>query len=709
MAEQLTPEEIKAAFDAYNRELLLTGQVTKDTANAFADAKAGIRNYTFQLNQCLKQLGQASLNFVGALHKGEQGASVYNESIKSGADAVESFTAKFGILGKILGAFITAGAKYVIAVNEQSDKLFASYQQLSRVGAAGASGMSGVFKSMQDFGYNVEQLGDFGNLIKANSESLALMGGTVNQGTQVFAGMAKGIQRSGLQTEFLRMGMTVDQINSGLGGYLRIQTLTGTAQRKTQSELTQGAAEYIKNLDILTKLTGKNAETLQQEREARMNEQRFIAVQMELEDKAAQARLAGDETQARAFEKQMDQNQKLLDLAPKEMQAGLIGAMTGFAGSSKEAEQLFRVMPELFQKVASQSFEAAETLDSGVQRAGSAMRGFGGLAKVGGFDEVFGSMAGINKLRVKGLEKSYAEQDRIASAELKDQVENTEAGVKAQVGMRQEHMEATRALQTFTNQGVNRTTAAMSKLSGAIETVVSKIPGTGPDTGTTGTGRGNVSSLLDIIGRGESGGNYNALVGGGSANLTGMTIAEVQQLQSTMIKGGRPSTAVGKYQMIAETLAAQAKKAGLDPNTTKFDQQTQDLLASQLVGQAGYGSKDPATVMKNLAGTWASLPQDMSGRGRYDGYNTNKANINPNDLMAAIQSGPRDSYSSALQGVNPGTVRANTAGTETASAVANARTSNDLIVIQISKMDELIGLMKANNTINSKILQRSRN
>jgi len=704
----MTPEEIQAAFDAYNDELLRTGKVTRETADAFTDAKAGIRNYTFQLNQSLKSLGQASLGLVDAMNKGEQGASVYNNSLKAGADAIDAFAAKFGILGRIIGGLITAGAKYVIAVNEQSDKLFASYQQLSRIGAAGASGMSGVFKSMQDFGYNIEQLGEFGNLIKANSESLALMGGTVNQGTQVFAGMAKGIQRSGLQTEFLRMGMTVDQINSGLGGYLRIQTLTGTAQRKTQSELTQGAAEYIKNLDILTKLTGKNAETLQQEREARMNEQRFIAVQMELEDKAAQARLAGDETQARAFEKQMDQNQKLLDLAPKEMQAGLIGAMTGFAGSSKEAEQLFRVMPELFQKVASQSFEAAETLDSGVQRAGSAMRGFGGLAKVGGFDEVFGSMAGINKLRVKGLEKSYAEQDRIATQELKDQVENTEAGVKAQVGMRQEHMEATRALNTFVNQGVNRTTAAMSKLAGAIETVVSKIPGTGPDTGTTGTGRGNVSSLLDIIGRGESGGNYNALVGGGSANLTGMTIAEVQQLQSTMIKGGRPSTAVGKYQMIAETLAAQAKKAGLDPNTTKFDQQTQDLLASQLVGQAGYGSKDPATVMKNLAGTWASLPQDMSGRGRYDGYNTNKANINPNDLMAAIQSGPRDSYSSALRGVDPGTVRPNTAGTETAAAISNARNSNDLIVIQISKMDELIGLMKANNNINSKILQRSR-
>ena len=110
-----------------------------------------------------------------------------------------------------------------------------------------------------------------------------------------------------------------------------------------------------------------------------------------------------------------------------------------------------------------------------------------------------------------------------------------------------------------------------------------------------------------------------------------------------------------------------------------------------------------------MAGTFASLPQDMSGRGRYDGFNTNRANINPNELMAAIQSAPRDSVSSALQGVNPSAVRNETAGMDTAAAVSNARTSNDLTVIQIAKMDELIGLMKANNAINAKIYQRARN
>jgi hypothetical protein len=104
--------------------------------------------------------------------------------------------------------------------------------------------------------------------------------------------------------------------------------------------------------------------------------------------------------------------------------------------------------------------------------------------------------------------------------------------------------------------------------------------------------------------------------------------------------------------MISATLAEQVKKSGLDPSKTKFDQKTQDLLAQQLIDQAGYGKKDPATVMKNLAGTWAALPKDMSGRGAYDGYNTNKSNINPNELMAAI-TGPNGGYQSKTSGLNP--------------------------------------------------------
>ena len=701
MADQLTPEEIQRAFDAYNEELLRTGKVTRETADAFNDAKAGIKNYTFQLNQSLKQLGTSMLSLGESLKDGKQGASVYNDSIKAGADAVDAVASKFGILGKVIGGIVTVGARYVIEVNKQSDKLFESYQTLSKIGAVGASGMTDIFRNMQNFGYNIEQLGDFGNLIKSNSESLAQLGGTVTQGTQAFAGVAKGIQRSGLQTEFMSMGMTVDDVNQGIAGFLALQSKLGATQTKTQQQLTEGAAEYIRNLDVLIKLTGKNAKTLEDEQKARQADQQYRAVMRSLQKRGE----AGDQ---QALERAAELENAMKRMGPENAKA-LQQAMTGFVGAGKEGEKLFRTSARAFAYASDKNFKASVFMDMLTEDFSKQADAFGdGLANLNLFNDTFTNFAEGADLESKTRTKSFQQQEAEAKAIRNAQAKNAEGAIKAQVGLRQEQMETTRGLQTFINQGINPITKGMSKLGGAMESVSSSIPGTGAETGTAGTGRGNVMSLLDIIGRGESGGNYNVLVGGKQANLTGMTIAEVQKLQSTMLKSGHASTAVGKYQITKDTLAETVKKAGLDPSTTKFDQQTQDLLATQLIYQAGFGTKDPKTVMNNLAGRWAALPKDMSGAGRHDRFNGNQANINPNELMAAIQSGPTDSYTPALKNINTNIPSVRTEP-ETTSALNSARNSNDLLVIQIARMDELIGLMKANNAINSKILQRARN
>ena len=701
MADQLTPEEIQRAFDAYNEELLRTGKVTRETADAFNDAKAGIKNYTFQLNQSLKQLGTSMLSLGESLKDGKQGASVYNDSIKSAADTVDAVASKFGILGKVIGGIVTVGARYVIEVNKQSDKLFESYQTLSKIGAVGASGMTDIFRNMQNFGYNIEQLGDFGNLIKSNSESLAQLGGTVTQGTQAFAGVAKGIQRSGLQTEFMSMGMTVDDVNQGIAGFLALQSKLGATQTKTQQQLTEGAAEYIRNLDVLIKLTGKNAKTLEDEQKARQADQQYRAVMRSLQKRGE----AGDQ---QALERAAELENAMKRMGPENAKA-LQQAMTGFVGAGKEGEKLFRTSARAFAYASDKNFKASVFMDMLTEDFSKQADAFGdGLANLNLFNDTFTNFAEGADLESKTRTKSFQQQEAEAKAIRNAQAKNAEGAIKAQVGLRQEQMETTRGLQTFINQGINPITNGMSKLGGAMESVSSSIPGTGAETGTAGTGRGNVMSLLDIIGRGESGGNYNVLVGGKQANLTGMTIAEVQKLQSTMLKSGHASTAVGKYQITKDTLAETVKKAGLDPSTTKFDQQTQDLLATQLIYQAGFGTKDPKTVMNNLAGRWAALPKDMSGAGRHDRFNGNQANINPNELMAAIQSGPTDSYTPALKNINTNIPSVRTEP-ETTSALNSARNSNDLLVIQIARMDELIGLMKANNAINSKILQRARN
>ena len=705
MTEKMDSAEIEDAIRRYTEALREANydlsKVSKTTVEEFNNAKAGIKNYTYQLNLSLKQLGTSMLSMGEALKDGKQGASVYNDSIKAGADAVDAFASKFGIVGKVLGAVVTAGARYVVEVNKQSDKLFESYQTLSKIGAGTASGMSDVFRNMQDFGYNIEQLGDFGNLLKSNSESLAQFGGTVTQGAQAFAGVAKGIQRSGLQTEFMSMGMTVDDINHGIAGYIALQSRLGATQTKTTAELTKGAAEYLRQQDLLVKLTGKNAKTIEDEQKSRQADQQYRAVMRSLQKRGE----AGDQ---QALDRAAELELAFKKLGP-EGQKALQQAMTGFVGAGKEGEKLFRLSARSFAYASDKNFKNSVFLDMLTEDFSKQADAFGdGLGQLSLFNDVFFNFAEGADLEAKARTKSFQQQEAEAKAIRNAQAKNAEGSIKAQVGLRQEQMETTRGLQTFINSGINPITKGMSKLGGAMESVTSNIPGTGPETGTSGTGRGNVMSLLDIIGRGESGGNYNVLVGGKQTNLTGMTIAEVQKLQSTMMKSGHASTAVGKYQITKDTLAETVKKAGLDPSTTKFDQQTQDLLATQLIYQAGFGTKDPKTVMNNLAGRWAALPKDMSGAGRHDGFNTNQANINPNELMAAIQSGPTDSYTPALKNINTNIPSVHTAP-ETTSALNSARNSNDLLVIQISRLDELINLAKANNSINSKILQRARN
>lgn len=125
--------------------------------------------------------------------------------------------------------------------------------------------------------------------------------------------------------------------------------------------------------------------------------------------------------------------------------------------------------------------------------------------------------------------------------------------------------------------------------------------------------RGPSSGIWAPITKGESGGDYNIVNGGKRFDLTNMTIAQVQELQN---KGwGGQSTAAGRWQMIKSTLTAAAKGLGLDPNTTKFDQQTQDRMAQWLldekVGLRKFraGEISQAQFLKNLRNEWEALPK----------------------------------------------------------------------------------------------------
>lgn len=146
--------------------------------------------------------------------------------------------------------------------------------------------------------------------------------------------------------------------------------------------------------------------------------------------------------------------------------------------------------------------------------------------------------------------------------------------------------------------------------------------------------------LRDFIGKAE-GADYNTL-NGGSSNipLSNMSIGSVMEIAG-MNRARNPdklSTAVGKYQIIDETLRRAMKGVGLTEDDL-FSVENQDKLANWLIDNEAGGGKDPVALSK----VWASLPK-ADGKSQYEGDKLgNHATVSYSDLLKAIGTSP-DSF-----------------------------------------------------------------
>jgi hypothetical protein len=196
--------------------------------------------------------------------------------------------------------------------------------------------------------------------------------------------------------------------------------------------------------------------------------------------------------------------------------------------------------------------------------------------------------------------------------------------------------------------------------------------GVGNTLGTT--LRGGWDGVLDLIGKHESGGDYNRVYGSGvqRINLTNMTIDQVQEWQRNRVNQGYPSAAVGKYQIITKTLAGLEKQMGLT-GKEKFDEAMQDRMAMQLLENRGIGKLQAGTMttaqinraINSISKEWASI-EGANGRGAYDGDGLNKAAKGTKQAMAvalqAAVNGEEPSRSSVARKIDTTAVASNEAG-----------------------------------------------
>ena len=159
---------------------------------------------------------------------------------------------------------------------------------------------------------------------------------------------------------------------------------------------------------------------------------------------------------------------------------------------------------------------------------------------------------------------------------------------------------------------------------------------------TAGATSGKVGQVLDLIAKYESRGNYNIILGGSTKPLTSMTIAQVYDLQRQMIKSGKESSAVGRYQYIKKTLQWMVSSMGLDPNTSRFDEKTQDAIAVfDMRKRCGLnewlsGRISDKVFLSKLSKVWASIPNPATGKSAYSGVGSNVAGTSASSALAIL-------------------------------------------------------------------------
>jgi muramidase (phage lysozyme) len=150
--------------------------------------------------------------------------------------------------------------------------------------------------------------------------------------------------------------------------------------------------------------------------------------------------------------------------------------------------------------------------------------------------------------------------------------------------------------------------------------------------------------ILDFIAQFESAGNYNAVIGNAHArdDLGARTIDQIYALMDQLREAGRPSTAVGRYQIIKQTLRTLQVRLNI-AGSDRFTPELQDRLAVELLVDRGYqkwwtGAMTDERFAHAISLEWASLPDpDDGGKSHYDGVGPNHAGTSLHDVFKMLE------------------------------------------------------------------------
>ena len=265
--------------------------------------------------------GRALSNTSSILQSGNSNLSAYARGLGNAAALLPGHAKA---LSNLIDVFATA--------IEIAERWNATLKELSNVGA---SFNNSIFDMRIAAAGTLMPLEQFAELVKTNSDAFAALGGTVTKGAQAFSRLSSQMfQPGGIGQNLLNMGMTVDQVNSGLAKYLGTTMRGVKAEDMNVQRMTALYSNYAETIDRIAKLQGAEKEELEKKVQAIQNE---AAWQLKLQgaDEETRAKMTAALTQAAEI------------YGPKGAEALKEYMLTGGTLITKESQHMASLFPEM--------------------------------------------------------------------------------------------------------------------------------------------------------------------------------------------------------------------------------------------------------------------------------------------------------------------------------------------------------------------------
>jgi len=694
---------------------------------AKANAKAATK--TEALAGAASSASDALGSFISQIYRGQQGATVFTKAISSTASGAAQLAGALGKNGKVATAAKILGvglAELGGIAADMSDRLFESFQSLTRVGAAGAEGMAGVFDQLQNFRLGLEDLGQLTQLFGQNAQSLVLFGGTVEQGAKSLGQLRKTITGSRLEQEFMGLGMNTQEINESLAGFAAVQSRLGLRQVTDYGRVAESLNAYIQEQDGITKLTGATRRQQEESAQKALAIEQFRAKINQLVAKGDDASLAEANRLMGIF--------KGLDAVSTDLSAAFAASATGFVTRGAGVTGQLVAQGKLQEIVNNRNIQMAEALPMIGNAVENFNRGVGDtLAATGRYGEVIGANYGQLSDAVPIL-KDFGTNLHSVEDIQKRQRARQEEGVKAQVDLRTAQMDAMQNLQSFVNIGVNPATQALAALARTAAATTNVLPGATragtPGYGQAGTGtrEGSLASTGAGAGVGAIAGSplglpgiaIGSIVGGimGYLGYQGFGGSEVKPEDVINFGGGTGSRQHFDQLQdhIKERAVAMAyayhQQTGQKLNlNSAFRSEAEQAELRRRGGPNPIAEPGSSLHQQGRALDFNSAEVDALERmGLLQQFGFNRLRGDPPHIYmqdGGIASGPKSGYQATLH------------GTEAVVPLPDGKTipvempqmagQMNMMGDQIARLDELIALMRNQNGLSHRILQATTN